>query len=354
MALLDRPRSAEGPREGSRTASRATSRLGGRRARPLLPSATGGRRWGDDRTPTPPRSLVVAMVLASASLMTLDAAGALAPVRSGVAAVVGPAEAAVSSAVRPVTAVPSWLHTQGSLRDDVARLEAENAALRSQVAAGPYAANRLREYDRLTALAGDLGYAMVPAHVVAVGPGQSFSDTVTLDAGSDAGLRPDLTVVAPAGLVGRVLSVTRTTATVLLITDADSVVGGRVASTMAVGTLRGHGGLSAQSRLDLQLVDQRAVPARDDLVVTWGSRGTGDGASDGPFVSGVPIGRVTHVYSSVRETSQRAVITPLVDFGALDLVGVVVPSGTTSDRGVIQADGSITGSAGPAAREGDR
>jgi rod shape-determining protein MreC len=35
------------------------------------------------------------------------------------------------------------------------------------------------------------------------------------------------------------------------------------------------------------------------------------------------------------------VIRPYVDFGALDLVGVVVPSGTHSDRAVVEADGSL-------------
>ena len=50
---------------------------------------------------------------------------------------------------------------------------------------------------------------------------------------------------------------------------------------------------------------------------------------------------MTAVYASLRESSQRAVIEPFVDFGALDLVGVVVPSGTASDRGVIEADGSL-------------
>ena len=53
------------------------------------------------------------------------------------------------------------------------------------------------------------------------------------------------------------------------------------------------------------------------------------------------VGRVTHVYRSVRESAQRAVIDPYVDFGALDLVGVVVPAGTASDRSVIEADGSL-------------
>ena len=53
------------------------------------------------------------------------------------------------------------------------------------------------------------------------------------------------------------------------------------------------------------------------------------------------LGRVTSVYSSLRETSSRAVIEPFVDFGSLDLVGIVVPSGSTSDRSVIEADGSL-------------
>jgi rod shape-determining protein MreC len=104
---------------------------------------------------------------------------------------------------------------------------------------------------------------------------------------------------------------------------------------MQVGFLKGRGGLGDHGALDLQLVDQAEAPTKGDSIVTWGSK---DGA---PYVSGVPIGRVTAVYASLRESSQRAVIQPYVDFGALDLVGVVVPSGTRSDRGMIEADGSL-------------
>jgi rod shape-determining protein MreC len=77
------------------------------------------------------------------------------------------------------------------------------------------------------------------------------------------------------------------------------------------------------------------VPERHGTVVTWGSE------SGAPYVSGVPVGQVSSVYSSPRETSQRAVIEPFVDFGSLDLVGVVVPSGSASDRAVIESDGSL-------------
>ncbi|HRD62249.1 MAG TPA: rod shape-determining protein MreC [Nocardioides sp.] len=181
----------------------------------------------------------------------------------------------------------------------------------------------------------NLGQALVPARVVAIGPAQSFSRTVTIDAGSRAGLAPDQTVVNGQGLVGRVLRVTSTTATVLLVVDADSTVGGRVGQSMQVGFLHGRGDLGQDARLDLELVDQTYVPAQGETVVTWGSQ---DGA---PYVAGVPVGTVTSVYSSLRETTQRAVIEPFVDFAALDLVGVVVPSGTESDRGIIEVDGSV-------------
>jgi rod shape-determining protein MreC len=249
--------------------------------------------------------------------------------------VLGPVETGTSSAIRPVTAIGSWFTTRRQMQHDIAALQSENSRLKAQQATSAYQRNQLAEYQGLTSAAGTLGQALVPAHVVAYGPAQSFSRTVTIDAGSDAGVEPDQTVLNDDGLVGRVLRVTRTTATVLLIVDTQSVVGGRVGASMKVGFLTGRGGLGDHGTLDLQLVDQADAPAEGDTVVTWGSK---DGA---PYVSGVPIGRVTAVYASLRESSQRAVISPYVDFGALDLVGVVVPSGTHSDRALIEADGTL-------------
>lgn len=285
------------------------------------------------------RSRMVALVLACLTLMTLDhhpgAGSPLEPARAAMGSVFGPVESGTAAVVRPVTALGGWFRSQKSMQNDIATLEAQNSRLRAEQATSQYQRNQLAEYQGLTAAATSLGQALVPAHVVAYGPAQSFSRTVTIDAGSDAGVRPDQTVLNDDGLVGRVLRVTRTTATVLLIVDTESVVGGRVGASMKVGFLRGKGELGGHGSLDLQLVDQADSPAEGDSIVTWGSR---DGA---PYVSGVPIGRVTAVYASLRESTQRAVISPYVDFGALDVVGVVVPQGTRSDRGLIEADGSL-------------
>jgi rod shape-determining protein MreC len=285
---------------------------------------------------------VVCLVLACVTLMTVDHLGAggspVDPLRRLVGEVYGPVEAAADAVVSPFAEGPGWIRSHRSLSHDLDRLEAENARMRGELAATDYDRNRLAEYDGLTAAAEQLGYALVPARVIGIGAAQSFTQTVTIDAGSRAGLRPDLTVVNADGLVGRVIRVTSSTATVLLVVDEDSTVGGRVGRSMKVGFLHGRGdvdGLGDAARLELELVDQSWVPQRGDDVVTWGSdRGA-------PYVSGVPVGRVDSVYSSLRETTQRAVITPFVDFGALDLVGVVVPSGTAGDRAVIEADGSL-------------
>ncbi len=301
------------------------------------------RRWRSiedlDQRHRPSRALLVALVLASVSLMTLDHSGGgdspLEPARAAVGEVFGPVESATTAAIRPIAAIPDWFRSRDSMQAELSSLEAENAELRSEVATSGFDRNRLAEYDGLTAAAQGLGSALVPARVIGVGPSQSFSRTVTIDAGSDAGLRPDQTVLNNDGLVGRVLRTTRSTATVLLVIDADSVVGGRVGETMEMGFLRGRGDVGDSGKLDLELVDEAEVPAKHDAVVTWGS----DGGA--PYVSGVPVGRVTTVYSSIRETSQRAVIEPFVDFGSLDLVGVVVPVGTDSDRAVIEPDGEL-------------
>ncbi len=245
----------------------------------------------------------------------------------------GPLQSGATAVVRPVAAVPAWFRDRADLRHDVAELQAENSNLRGRLESSGYDSNRLAEYDQLISLAGDTGRVLVPARVVAWGPQQSFSRAVTIDAGSRAGLTTDLTVVNGDGLVGRVIRVTPSTATVLLVMDAESVVGGRIGDSMELGFLRGRGVVGAPGRLDLQLVDVTALPSRGDAVVTWGSAG---GA---PYVSGVPVGTVTKVYDSVRDTSRRAVIAPFVDFSSLDLVGVVVPPGTESDRALVRAGG---------------
>ena len=283
----------------------------------------------------PSRTVLVLLLLASFTLITLDVRGAddspIEPLRSAAGDAFGPVEEVTAAVVRPFQAVPEFFATTGSLREDLEQLEAENASLRGALATTVVDRNRAAELDGLLQSSSSTGYALVPARVIAMGPAQAFSRTVTIDAGTSSGVFPDLTVLNNDGLVGRVIRADRGTATVLLIVDAESVVGGRLGSSMEVGFLRGRGRAGNEGRLDLDLVDNAVTPGKDDILVTWGSK------NSAPYVSGVPIGRVTAVFSSPRQLSKQAIIDPLVDFSSLDLVGVVVDGDAESDRTIIGA-----------------
>lgn len=290
------------------------------------------------RTTSRRRAVPLLLLLASLAVVALDVRGGtdspLDTLRSAAGDVVGPLESTTAAAVRPFAAIPRRFDATGDLRRRVAALTVENSRLRSELAGSSVARNRAAELDRLMASARSTGYALVPARVVAMGPAQSFSRTVTIDAGRTSGVRSDLTVVNGDGLVGRVLRADRSTATVLLVVDRESVVGGRLGSSMEIGFLRGRGEPGRAARLDLDLVDESATAAKGDTLVTWGSR---NGA---PYVPGIPIGRVISVSATPRQQSTQAAIAPYVDFTSLDTVGVVVKRSVRSDRAVIRADGS--------------
>lgn len=285
----------------------------------------------------PSRTVLVVLLAACFTLITLDARGdgdsPLDPVRSAAGDVLGPVESGAAAAVRPFAAVPDRLRATDALRRDLAEAEAGNAELRTRLAAASLSTQRAEQLDGLLTTSRRTGYTLVPARVVALGPAQSFSRTVTIDAGTSAGVHRDLTVLDNDGLVGRVLRADRSTATVLLVVDPESVVGTRLGSSLEVGLVRGRGEIGGEARLDLELVDATAGAAEGDSLVTWGSR---HGA---PYVAGIPVGQVRSVHSTPRLQSAQAVVAPYVDFSSLDLVGVVVDRGTASDRTTITAAG---------------
>jgi rod shape-determining protein MreC len=288
-----------------------------------------------NRRRRPSKSLLAVLTLACLTAITVDyqrdESSPFEPVRGALGDVLGPVQERAAVVARPLHEIPGFFEANQSLRSDIAKLQAENANLRGQLATTSEVRYRAAELDGLLQASRTSGFALVPARVVAVGPAQSFSFTVTIDAGTSSGIHPDMTVINNEGLVGRVTDAGRSSATVLLVIDQESVVGARLGSNAEVGFLRGRGDIGGDGRLDLDLVDNSETPGKNDVVVTWGS----DNGS--PYVAGVPIGSVEAVFSSPREQSKHAVIKPFVDFSSLDLVGVVVNADTTGDRPVIQA-----------------
>ena len=265
------------------------------------------------------RVLLALLLVTSVSLITIDYRGGehspLNVARSAAAAVFGPVERVAAAIASPVRDAVDGVAGLGEDREDADRLARENERLRRELRTSGLDRSRVEELDRLLHLAGAGRYRVVPARVIAIGSAQTFAWTVTLDAGSRDGIRPDLTVLNGDGLVGRVKTVGPTTSTVLLAVDPESSVGVRLEGSMEVGFTTGRG---IHDDLGLKLLDAQSGVEPGDRMVTFGSQG------ESPYVPGVPVGRVVDVRGRPGSLTRTAVVRPYVDFTALDLVGVVV------------------------------
>ena len=268
------------------------------------------------------RGVLVLLMLAALTVMTVDASGGeespVGTARSAVGEVLGPVQTSLDAAGSPFGSLADRLDSDDELRSENERLAAENAELRATVQTAGLDVARDEALLAMNGFSDRRGLETVTAEVIAYGPAQNFTRTVTIDRGTADGVQADMTVINADGLVGRVVRADTGTATVLLVVDSDSVVGGRLGDDLELGFLTGDGDLSDDARLSLTTMDPRTVPSVGDPVLTWGSE------NGRPYVSGVPIGSVLSVEASPRDQTATAVIAPYVDFSSLDLVQVVV------------------------------
>jgi rod shape-determining protein MreC len=263
------------------------------------------------------RVLLAVLIVGALTLLILDLRGGQGPlssVRSATGGVLGALERGAATVVSPFFALRDWSGTIFSQSERIVDLERENSELRSLVEQSAVDRSRAAAVDALLGVAGVGQYRITPAEVIAIGPAQDFSWTVTIDAGRRDGISADMTVINGDGLVGRVESVTRNTATVVLIVDAASAVGARVAGTDEVGILSGIG---RQDSLDFQLLDPLAKLEVGDALVTFGSR------QGRPYAPGIPIGDVVDISGSAGQLNRIATVRPFVKVSRLSIVGVV-------------------------------
>ena len=148
------------------------------------------------------------------------------------------------------------------------------------------------------------------AEIIASSASPDFR-TLTIDKGTSSGLRNDMAVIAPEGVVGRVVTPSGRAAKVQLLVDRNAAAGALVERSRAQGVVKGIG----ESRLQLEFVSEAADVAVGDLVVTSGIEGI--------FPKGFTIGRVDTV-EKTGTAYKRITVMPAVDFSALEEVLVVL------------------------------
>jgi len=275
------------------------------------------------RDPRPARLILAAALIAALALIAIDYQAGSSPlirdVRGVAGSAFGGAERAVSSVTQPVTRFfGSGLAAAGS-GGQAAGMARQLVRLRAELSAARLTRAQYHQLDRLLQVAGTGGYRVVAASVIAFG--QGYQQTVTLDAGSSDGVRPDQTVLDPDGLVGRVIAVSGQTCTVLLASDASSVVGVRLAPSGQIGWVTGQGQTPAGAGLlRLAVLDPAAVLKPGDQLVTAASE------HDRPFVPGVPVGVIAAVQNRAGALTAEALVRPYADFTALGVVGIVIAS----------------------------
>nr|WP_276515268.1 rod shape-determining protein MreC [Actinomadura coerulea] len=275
------------------------------------------------------------MLVVALAMITIDYRGGQdSPLRGlrGVGATVfGPVERASASVVRPVGNTFDAITDAPGERRRADRLARQNQRLREQLRSSRLDQDRSAQLRRLLGTAGMGGYKIHAAQVISAG--QGFEDTVTIDAGSRSGVRPDMTVMSADGLVGRVTRVGPATATVLLATDQTSSIGSRLEESKEIGIIQGRGrrglGRGSATPLRFQLLDAAAPIRVGQRIVTLGSQG------QKPYVPGVPIGMVERIERSTSGLTRTAYVRPFVRFTSLDVVAVVVAPPKTDPRDAV-------------------
>ena len=265
------------------------------------------------------RLLLIILIVTSLFLITLDLRGVkiLDGLRSGTQNVLSPFQKAGSTVVSPFRDFFGDVTHLGRTRNEIEKLKADNARLRNQLLQRKSADAELEQLKSVLDLAGRAGYKVLAARVISQGASTSFTQTITIDAGTTSGVRQNMTVVSGEGLVGVVKESYLNSALIMLATDPDFKVGVRVAGTQQIGILSGRG----SKRADLQLLDNQKIVKVGDVLLARGS------TNNRPFVPGIPVGIISAVDSTAGSIAQTATVMLYPNFSALGVVSVVLSAG---------------------------
>jgi rod shape-determining protein MreC len=196
------------------------------------------------------------------------------------------------------------------VRTENEQLQVEVARLKVGLQQERAIAEQSRTLQQLLELRSSLSFATTGAAVIAGGASPDFR-TMTIDKGTGDGLRADMAVIAPSGVVGRIIMPSARASKVQLLIDRNAAAGALVERSRAQGVVQGSG----SELLQMNYVSGVADVKVGDLVVTSGI--------DGIYPKGFVIGQIQSIQRGAGEFS-GIVIRPAVDFASLEAVLIVL------------------------------
>jgi rod shape-determining protein MreC len=222
------------------------------------------------------------------------------------------------------TAIATWFNDLQNYYKDTTDLQAENAALRQQIAkneetireaeAAVEENKRLHELLKLTQKRRDLSdleAAMVTEHEVT-----NWTSSLTLNKGTSLGIEVGDCVIDECGnLVGIIDQAGTNWSTVLTLVDTDTSLGAQVFRTKDLGIAQGDFALMRENRLRMDYLPADCRLLAGDIVETSGLLGN--------YPSGLVIGSVEEVQVDDSGASSYAILAPEANFDALTEVFVI-------------------------------
>jgi rod shape-determining protein MreC len=228
----------------------------------------------------------------------------------------------------------TWNHyfaLQNTWRENE-ELKRENGTLKLQIT---QLQSKAGEADRLAALLKfrqtNVDVPMVSARVIG-GSADSASQTIYLDRGERDGIRRNMGVITPDGVVGKVIESYKDTAQVLLLTDKDSGVGAMLMDSRVQKPVGGTG----EPLLVMKYI------SNEDNSVNPGDRIVTSGM-DQIFPRDLPVGTIADIKAG--NTFKQIRVRPAANLERLEEVFVLL---TMKSLEMIKKDSAAPSSATPA------
>lgn len=217
-----------------------------------------------------------------------------------------------------------------SLRSELDRLKVRNAQLES----------RALEADRLEALlnfrTAHSEASMLAASVIGASP-DSGSQVMYLNRGSRDGVRRDMGVITPDGVVGKIIAAYPDTSQVLLMSDKESGVGALLADTRTQGPVKGTG----EPQVSLDYISNDEKVSIGEAVLTSGQ--------DRIFPKDLPVGTVTEATPDRKSPFMNIRVKPAAHLDRLEDVLILL---TRQELNLKKEPESATLPAAPSAAHG--
>jgi rod shape-determining protein MreC len=264
-----------------------------------------------------PRTTLLLLVLASVTIITLDARSGFHSITSGVKSVASDAFAPIRSGVNdvidPIGSFLAGAVHYGAVSQQNQKLQAEIGQLKMQAAEQADTVQALKQLSAVLNLPFLANLQTVPAEVTDYGT-SDFAATIGIGVGRDDGVQLNMPVVGAGGLVGQIVQANHHTATVRLITDGQSSVGVRYGANGALAVLNGQG---AGKPLDADLVPPNTALSKGEVFYTSELQGA-------IYPPGIPVASVVSSRSGIASSQETVTLQPLADLEHLRYVSVVL------------------------------